>query len=103
MPDDRLDHVGLRLRVQLRDVRQRQVVDVIAAATVVVADVVTLLAIPYRMIPVVARALRREADADGQFIRRSAVLYKRQSLVTGNKMEMSERPAEYRSETYLRL
>lgn len=74
MPDDRLNHVGLRLRIQLRDVRKRQVIDVIAASTVVVADVVTLLAVSYRMIPVVTRALRREADADGRFVRRSAVL-----------------------------
>lgn len=49
----------------------------IAAATIVVADIVALLAITYGMISVVARALGREADTDGRFIHPSAILTRR--------------------------
>lgn len=73
-PDDRLNHVRLRLGIQLGDVRERRVVHVVLAPPLVVSIVVTLLAIADRMIPVVTRALGREAHADRRFVRCLAIL-----------------------------
>lgn len=73
-PDDRLNHVSLRLGIQFRDVRERGVIHVVLASPLVVTIVVTLLAIADRMVPVVARALGRETDADRRFVRRFAIL-----------------------------
>lgn len=73
-PDDRLNHVRLRLGIQLGDVRERRVVHVVLAPPLVVSIIVTLLAIADRMIPVVTRALGRETHADRRFVRCLAVL-----------------------------
>ena len=53
---------------------ERGVIHVVLPSPLVVAIVVTLLAIADRMIAVVTRALGRETDADRRFVRRFAVL-----------------------------
>lgn len=83
-PDDRLDHVSLRLGVQFRDVRERGVIHVVLPSPLVVTIVVTLVAVADRMIPVVTRALGRETDADRRFVRRFAILMFQRASLTIN-------------------
>ncbi|KYQ59529.1 hypothetical protein ALC60_01514, partial [Trachymyrmex zeteki] len=56
LPDNRLNHISLRLRVQLRNVRKRHVINVITATTIIMTNTVTLLTISYRMISIVTCA-----------------------------------------------
>lgn len=76
LPDNRLNHISLCLRIQLRDMRKCHVINVIAATTVIMTDTVTLLTISYRMISIITRAFCRKANADSRFVRPSAVLIK---------------------------
>lgn len=88
-PDDRLDHVSLRLGVQFRDVRERGVIHVVLPSPLVVTIVVTLVAVADRMIPVVTRALGRETDADRRFVRRFAILMFQRASLTINPFNSS--------------
>lgn len=73
-PDYRLNEIRLSLRIHLGYVRKSHVINVIAAASVVVTNVVALLAITDRMVAVVTRTLGRETHADRGLVRSTTIL-----------------------------